>query len=463
MKLVTAQVIEHVPDEIPVLLDVKRGDIGSTSEAYARAAYDALGADCVTISPYMGRDSVTPFVRPGKGVFLLCKTSNPSSNDVQTLRVAGSAYPTVFEHVAGHAAQWAGAGEAAPVGLVVGATDSDALRKARAAAPSAWILAPGVGAQGGSLEDVMSLAGVISSSGCTANTEQAAPGRALSKVLIPVSRGITSVSDGDYASAAARLVSQMREAAGAIIAGPAAQTPTGSELLTHQQQFLQLAIDCSVLKFGSFTLKSGRQSPYFFNAGLFRSGAALATLGHVYAQAILHSKQLTNADGTFNFDVLFGPAYKGIPLVTATGMALAMLGHDLPVAYNRKEAKDHGEGGTLVGACVQGKRVLVLDDVMSAGTAVRACVAELVAAGASPAGVLIGLDRQEVGQGSSGTATQEVARTMHIPVVSVVSLQHLLEFVRSQPEGGAAAAEGGDNEALLKQITEYQAQYCITE
>lgn len=454
-----------------MILDVKRGDIGSTSEAYSRAAYDALGADCVTISPYMGRDSVTPFVRPTKGIFLLCKTSNPGSNDLQTLPVSCSAHATVFEHVAAHAAEWAGSGGAgSSVGLVVGATDSHALRRARAAAPSAWILAPGVGAQGGSLADVMLLAGVVGPSGCSPPppADQAAAHQplAVSKVLIPVSRGITSAEGGDYAAAAAALVQQMRGAAAAAVAaaaGAAAAAPAGGggALQQHQQRFLQLALDCDVLKFGVFTLKSGRSSPYFFNAGLFRSGAALAALGQVYAQAILSSPQLTNAGGTFNFDVLFGPAYKGIPLVTATGMALALLGHDLPLAYNRKEAKDHGEGGTLVGADVQGKRVLVLDDVMSAGTAVRACVMELTAAGATPAGVLIGLDRQEVGQSSRETATQEVARTMHIPVVSVVSLQHLLVFVRASSDtgGAAVAAEGG----LLKRITEYQDKYCIKE
>ncbi|CAE7429563.1 pyrF, partial [Symbiodinium sp. KB8] len=148
-------VIKYVPDDIPVLLDVKRGDIGSTSAAYAQAAFDELGADAVTLSPYMGRDSISPFQRPGKGMFVLCKTSNPGSNDVQTLALSGSGAGTVFEAVAAAAPTWGSPGS---IGLVVGATDGNALQRARLAAPpGTWILAPGVGAQGGCLYDVVRL------------------------------------------------------------------------------------------------------------------------------------------------------------------------------------------------------------------------------------------------------------------------------------------------------------------
>lgn len=171
-------------------------------------------------------------------------------------------------------------------------------------------------------------------------------------------------------------------------------------MLPTQRAFLDLAIARNVLRFGEFTLKSGRSSPYFFNAGLFDSGAALATLGTAYAEAAARSG--------IEFDMLFGPAYKGIVLAAITASALAEKhGRDLPFAYNRKEAKDHGEGGTLVGAPLKG-RVLIVDDVITAGTAIRESLALIRAAGATPAGVLIALDREERGQGSL-SATQELA------------------------------------------------------
>ncbi len=189
---------------------------------------------------------------------------------------------------------------------------------------------------------------------------------------------------------------------------------------TYQQEFLELAVELGVLRFGEFTLKSGRTSPYFFNAGLFNSGLALARLGRYYAETIGHAG--------IDFDMLFGPAYKGIPLACATAMALADH-HDrnIPWCFNRKEAKDHGEGGDIVGAPLAG-RVLIIDDVITAGTAIRESVALLHAAGAKAAGVVIALDRQERGQGSL-SAVQEVAKSLAIPVVSIVSLDDLLEFV----------------------------------
>src|SRR5574337_2078112 len=186
----------------------------------------------------------------------------------------------------------------------------------------------------------------------------------------------------------------------------------------YQCEFLDFALRRGVLRFGEFTLKSGRQSPYFFNAGLFNSGAALAALGRFYAQAIVASGM--------RFDMLFGPAYKGIPLVAVTAAALAEHhGRDLPWCFNRKETKDHGEGGQLVGAPLAG-RVLIVDDVITAGTAVRESLALIRAAGATPAGVLVALDRQERGQGEL-SATQELAREHGVPVFAIVGLADLME------------------------------------
>jgi orotate phosphoribosyltransferase len=186
----------------------------------------------------------------------------------------------------------------------------------------------------------------------------------------------------------------------------------------YQSEFIELCVQLGVLKFGRFTLKSGRESPYFFNAGLFNTGAAIDAVGRAYASAL--------AASALSFDMLFGPAYKGIPLVTVTAAALARhQGRNLPFAYNRKEAKDHGEGGTIVGSPLSG-RVLIVDDVITAGTAIRESIEIIKLAGAHPAGVLLALDRQERAPQSRLSAVQEVRETFGIPVVAVVSLQDLM-------------------------------------
>jgi orotate phosphoribosyltransferase len=187
-----------------------------------------------------------------------------------------------------------------------------------------------------------------------------------------------------------------------------------------QTEFIDLARDHKVLKFGKFTLKSGRQSPYFFNAGEFSSGGALAVLGRCYAQCIV--------DSGVKFDVLLGPAYKGIPLAAATAVALAERHDiDIPFAYNRKEAKNHGEGGILVGAPLVG-RVLVIDDVITAGTAVREVIAMIEANGAQLAGVAIGLDRQERGVGEL-SAIQEIQQAYDVPVLSIIQMSHIIDYL----------------------------------
>jgi orotate phosphoribosyltransferase len=191
--------------------------------------------------------------------------------------------------------------------------------------------------------------------------------------------------------------------------------------LAYQSEFIDLCVRLGVLRFGSFTLKSGRESPYFFNAGLFSSGAAIAAVGRAYAAAV-------TASG-LEFDMLFGPAYKGIPLATIAAAALAELaGRDLPFAFNRKEIKDHGEGGNIVGGPLNG-RVLIVDDVITAGTAIRESIDRIQAAGAHPAGVLLALDRQERGPRGSLSAVQEVSDQYGIPVVAVVNLADLMQHV----------------------------------
>lgn len=187
----------------------------------------------------------------------------------------------------------------------------------------------------------------------------------------------------------------------------------------QQTAFFDFVIGCGVLRFGDFTLKSGRRSPYFFNAGLFNTGARIARLGEFYAQAI-------QASGV-RFDMLFGPAYKGIPLAVATAVALQAQGRDVPFAFNRKELKDHGEGGQLVGSPLQG-RVLIVDDVISAGTSVGESVRIIRAAQAQVAAVAIALDREERGSASL-SATQEVQHAHGVPVISIANLTGLLEYL----------------------------------
>jgi orotate phosphoribosyltransferase len=212
----------------------------------------------------------------------------------------------------------------------------------------------------------------------------------------------------------------------------------------YQQAFIELALARGALKFGRFTLKSGRESPYFFNAGLFNSGAALAALGACYADAI--------AGAGFDFDMLFGPAYKGIPLATATAVALAQRhGRDVPWAFNRKEAKDHGEGGKLVGAPLAG-RVLVVDDVITAGTAIRETIDIIRAAGALPCGVVLALDRQERGS-TDRSAVQEVEAQLGLPVASIITLAELVEDLE---------ARGGVDPGSLAALRDYRGRYGVS-
>jgi orotate phosphoribosyltransferase len=200
------------------------------------------------------------------------------------------------------------------------------------------------------------------------------------------------------------------------------------------QEFVAFAVEAGVLRFGEFKTKAGRLSPYFFNAGLFNDGARLVRLAEFYAKTLL-------ASGV-EFDMIFGPAYKGITLAAAVSMELARLGHNKPFAYNRKEAKDHGEGGTLVGAPVQG-RVLIIDDVISAGTSVRESIAMIQAAGATPCGVSIALDRQEKaaenGVEQPWSAVQYVNRQLHLPVVAIAGLSDLLQYLHHNSSADIAA------------------------
>ena len=206
-----------------------------------------------------------------------------------------------------------------------------------------------------------------------------------------------------------------------------------------RQEFLDFALARDVLRFGEFITKAGRKTPYFFNAGLFSDGASLGRLGEFYAKALLASG--------IDCDQLFGPAYKGITLAAATAIALAATGHNLPYSFNRKEAKDHGEGGTIIGAPLRG-RVMIVDDVITAGTSVRESVGVIRSHGAQPAGVLIALDRMERGQGER-SAVQDVREEFGIPVVAIATLDDVMSFIAGRPELTAVGPA----------IAAYRAQY----
>ena len=214
------------------------------------------------------------------------------------------------------------------------------------------------------------------------------------------------------------------------------------------QEFVKFSVDAGVLRFGDFTTKAGRQSPYFFNAGLFDDGAKLSRLAQFYARRLLASG--------LEFDLLFGPAYKGITLAAAVAIELARLGRNVPFAYNRKEAKDHGEGGTLVGAPVRG-RVLIVDDVISAGTSVREAIAMITAAGATPSAVAIALDRQEKatdgGRDAPWSAVQFVQRELGLKVAAVATLNDLLHYLQSGRDPALAAHAG--------RVAEYRLRYGV--
>ena len=208
-----------------------------------------------------------------------------------------------------------------------------------------------------------------------------------------------------------------------------------------RREFVEFSIRAGVLRFGDFKTKAGRQSPYFFNAGLFDDGAKLGELAGYYARAALASG--------IGFDVIFGPAYKGITLAAATAVALAGLGHNVPFCFNRKEAKDHGEGGNIVGAPLKG-RALIIDDVITEGAAKREAIELIRAAGATPAGILIALDRQERGQGEL-SATQEVSREYGLPVTAIATLADILATLRGRPE----------ERANVERIEDYRRRYGV--
>ena len=291
----------------------------------------------------------------------------------------------------------------------------------RSLCPNVWILAPGVGAQGGDLDDTIRAA--IRNDGMG--------------IVIPISRGISRAEDPH--EAALKYRDQINASVERVLAERAGSPAVA--LNETQTKFIDAAIRALVLRFGEFKLKSGRLSPYFFNMGNFKTGRDLQEVAACYARTII--------DSGIEFDVLFGPAYKGIPLAATVAAELAVRGRNVEFAYNRKEAKNHGEGGCIVGSALKDKRVLVIDDVITAGTATRESVSIIEKEGGKVTGLVIALDRQEKGNDCDVSAVQQIVKDYGFPVVSIVNLEALINYLN----------RGGELSSHLEAIKKYREMY----
>ena len=412
-------VIAQVPPGIPVILDAKRGDIADTAEAYAKAAFDELGAHAITLNPYLGGEALRPFLtRSDRGVFVLCKTSNPGADEFQSLRVLAPAGPApasslVYEIVAQHAQEWNAAG--GNVGLVVGATDPQALRRARSAAPGLWFLVPGIGAQGGDLKSALDAGLRPDGLGLVVN----------------VSRQIAKASDPREEARKLRdEINQRRLEVGnsklesrSIVSNLHAREAGSPTSITQLAQDL---VDSQCVRFGQFKLKSGSLSPIYLDLRrLVTHPAILRRVAQAYAAKLTDLK----------FDRLAGIPYAALPIATAIALEL-----DRPLIYPRREAKDYGTQATIEGDYRAGETIVVIDDLATTGGSKIEAIQKLEAAGLQVRDIVVLIDR---GQGA-GPLLAEAGYQLH----SVVSLPDLLpEWLRS---GAITQAQFEEVKAFLE-------------
>ncbi|HBX69922.1 MAG TPA: orotate phosphoribosyltransferase [Chloroflexi bacterium] len=366
-------VIAAIPDEIPVILDAKRGDISSTAQAYAQAAFETLGADALTINPYLGKDAVDPFIAdPEKGAFMLCKTSNPRAGDLQDLPITPFPSPTgrgergvrvmLYEHVARLASQWNTHNN---LGLVVGATQPESLARVRTAAPDVWILAPGVGAQGGDLRAALQ-AGLR------------ADGLGM---LIPVSRGISRAADPRQA--ALELRDSINIERSAVSGQPSAVGIATRSPLPALRSLAEGLLEAGCIKFGSFTLKSGIVSPIYIDLRrLVGYPQLMALVASAYCEIL----------SALNFDQLAALPYAALPIAAAISLQGGW-----PMLYPRKEVKEYGTKAQIEGVYEAGQRVVVIDDLISTGGSKFDGIEKLESAGLQVKDVVVLIDRSPDG------------------------------------------------------------------
>ncbi len=406
------EVIALVPAGIPVILDAKRGDIADTAAAYARAAFEVLGADAITVSPYLGRDSLAPFIaRPERGIFVLCKTSNPGADEFQALPISGDASRPLFAEVARHAQEWNHLGN---VGLVVGATDPAALTHLRALAPDLWFLVPGVGTQGGDLQSALAAGLRADGLGLVINVSRgiaraADPGleaKRLKDEIRDLKRGLTGRQPGSVHTTSPASNSQ----------SPAALQPLAAALL---------ASGC--VKFGQFTLKSGSISPIYLDLRrLVSNPPTLRLAARAYA-GLLRG---------LAFDRLAGIPYAALPIATAIGLEM-----NRPVIYPRREAKDYGMRAVVEGEFQPGETAVVIDDLATTGDTKLESIEKLTASGLTVRDVVVLIDRE---QGAAATLARAGYR-LH----AVATLSQLLDIW--QADGAVKAEEAETVRAFLSQ------------
>jgi uridine monophosphate synthetase len=406
-------VIAHVPAEIPIILDAKRGDIADTSQAYARAAFEHLGAHAITVNSYLGRDALEPFLaQPMRGVFVLCKTSNPDADEFQGLETTRGA---LFEVVAEHARAWNTRGN---VGLVVGATDPAALARVRAIAPDVWILAPGVGAQGGDLAAAL-----------TAGLRADGLG-----MLIPISRAIATAPDVRAAARYWRDEINRCRAANVVGAknflpvGAKKFSPVGAKDFSPLQIIARDLFTAGCVRFGDFTLKSGVRSPIYLDLRqLVAYPAILQRVARAYARVLR----------TLEFDRLAGIPYAALPIATA--IALEM---NRPLIYPRREVKEYGTRASIEGTFTPGETVVVIDDLATTGESKIETIEKLTSVGLRVRDIVVLIDREQGARESLAAA----GYTLH----AIVTLSELLaELHRS---GAITAEQLAQVKAYLGQV-----------
>lgn len=392
---VLQEVIESIPAEIPVILDAKRGDIASTAQAYAHSVYKTLGAQAVTVSPYLGHDSLEPFLAdPARGVFMLCKTSNLGSADVQDLMLSPSGL-FVYEQIANLGQKW-NLGD--NLGLVVGATQPDALARVRELAPQVWILAPGVGAQGGDLEAALK-AGLRSDG---------------MGMLIPVSRAVSRAADPTQAAWA--LCSQINQ-----IRQQVSSTQPTRRNQAFKERLMDDLLEAGCVKFGSFTLKSGLSSPIYMDLReLVSYPLLLAQIARAFGDQLEH----------LHFDRLAALPYAAIPIATAISLQ-----KNLPMVYPRKEAKTYGTKVDIEGKFFPGETALIIDDLATTGESKFEAIEKLTSAGLLIQDVVVLIDRQS----GAKEALAQRGYNLHAMLTLTEMLDHW-EITRRVPVEQIAAA-----------------------